>query len=119
MVENIIISYLNNHEDIAFPVYGDIPRNLRDGDFCYYLVEKTGSGNRNHIHTAQVVVQSYGTSKAQTAGMSENMIGVMLGITSLPAVSACHLNSDYDFTDTAKRRYRYQAVFDITYTREV
>lgn len=119
MVENLVIEYLNNHEDIAFPAYGDTPKSPRDGDFCYYLVEKTGSTNRDRIHTAQVTIQSYGTSKAQAAGMNEGMIGVMLGLTSLPAVSACRLNSDYDFTDTAKRRYRYQAVFDITYTREV
>lgn len=35
MVENLIIDYLNNHEDIAFPARGDTPRG---GDFCYYLV---------------------------------------------------------------------------------
>ncbi len=119
MVENLIIEYLNNHEDIAFHVYGDTPRSPRDGDFCYYLVQKTGSTNRNHIHTAQVAIQSYGTSKAQASTMNENMVGVMFGIVANPSVSACRLNSDYDFTDTAKRRYRYQAVFDITYTREV
>ena len=115
MVENLIIDYLNNHEDIAFPARGDTPRG---GDFCYYLVEKTGSTNRNHIHTAQIAIQSYGMSKTHASSMNENVIGVMLGITALPEISACKLNSDYDFTDTAKKRYRYQAVFDITYTRE-
>ena len=107
MVENLIIDYLNNHEDIAFPARGDTPRG---GDFCYYLVEKTGSTNRNHIHTAQIAIQSYGMGKVHAASMNENVIGVMLGITALPEISACKLNSDYDFTDTAKKRYRYQAV---------
>lgn len=115
MVEKLVIKYLNEHEDIAFPVYGDTPRG---GDFCYYLVEKTGSVNRDHMHTAQIAVKSYGGSKEHAASMNEAVIGVMLGLPSLPNVSACKLNSDYDFTDTAKRRYRYQAVFDITYTRE-
>lgn len=117
MVENLIIEYLNNHEDIAFPVYGDTPP--KGGDFCCYTVQKTGSSNRDHIHRATVAVQSYGLSKEHAATMNEAVIGVMFGITALPDVSSCRLNSDYDFTDTAKRRYRYQAVFDITYTREV
>ena len=29
--------------------------------------------------------------------------------------SKCELNSDYNYTDTARKRYRYQAVFDIVY----
>ena len=30
-------------------------------------------------------------------------------------VGACRLVRDYNFTDTANRRYRYQAVFKIVY----
>ena len=32
-----------------------------------------------------------------------------------PEVASCRLNSDYNFTDTTKKQYRYQAVFDIVY----
>ena len=30
-------------------------------------------------------------------------------------VGGVKLNSDYNFTDTRTKKYRYQAVFDITY----
>ena len=30
-------------------------------------------------------------------------------------IGGAKLNSDYNFTDTAMKRYRYQAVFDFTY----
>ena len=39
----------------------------------------------------------------------------MDGITEKPEIAACRLNSDYNFTDTAKKKYRYQAVFDLVY----
>jgi len=30
-------------------------------------------------------------------------------------VCKCSLNSDYNFTDTATKKYRYQAVFDLVH----
>ena len=36
----------------------------------------------------------------------------------LDAVSASRLNSDYNFTDTTTKRYRYQAVYDLVYFNE-
>ena len=51
--------------------------------------------------------------------MNEKLVPVMEGIVGISGISACHLNSDYDYTDTTSKRWRYQAVFDITYNREV
>lgn len=117
MIEQTVIEYLNGHAGVFYPAYGDTPRG--GGGLNYYLVEKTGSTNRDHIHTAQIVIQSYGTSKADAAAMNEALVSAMRDLITLASVSACRLNSDYDFTDTAKKRHRYQAVFDITYVREV
>ena len=33
-------------------------------------------------------------------------------------ISKCTLNSDYNYTDTARKKYRYQAVYDIVYFKE-
>ncbi len=33
----------------------------------------------------------------------------------LPSISRVELNSDYNFTDTETKRYRYQAVVDFIY----
>lgn len=39
----------------------------------------------------------------------------MEALAELDSVGACRLVRDYNFTDTESRRYRYQAVFEITY----
>ena len=39
----------------------------------------------------------------------------MRNIIELDNVSKAKLNSDYNYTDTAKKRYRYQAVYEVIY----
>ena len=49
------------------------------------------------------------------ASLNETVIAEMDGLPALPEVASCRLNSDYNFTDTTKKQYRYQAVFDVVY----
>ena len=49
------------------------------------------------------------------AQLNEEVKEVMMTITILPSISSCRLNADYNFTDTTKKRYRYQAVFDLVH----
>ena len=39
----------------------------------------------------------------------------MYDLIELDEITSLHLNSDYDYTDTTIKKYRYQAVFDIGY----
>lgn len=119
-IEAAVIAYLNSHADIEYPAYGDTPYKDRLPAH-HYMVEKTGSTTRDRLATAQIVIQSVTVqSKAQAARMNEAAVNVMDSLAgSVAGVSACHLNSDYDYTDTTTKRWRYQAVFDITYNREV
>lgn len=118
LIESIIIEYLNEHSGISCPAYGDTPRGQLPNQFI--LVEKKGNSCRDYIHTALIAVQSYSSiSKASAAALNEAIVDAMLDAITLPSISSCKLNSDYDFTDTASKRYRYQAVFNVTYTREV
>ena len=117
LIETTIISYLNSYAGITCPVYGDTPR----GDLpeAYILVQKSGSSCRDHVHSAMIVIQSISaSSKASAAALNEIVVGAMAGLITLDDVFSCRLNSDYDFTDVATKRYRYQAVFNVTYTRE-
>lgn len=117
LIESVIISYLNGAAGISYPVYGDTPPGALPSH--YYLVDKTGNSAANHLHTAQIVIQSVATDAKETAAeMNETLLGIMTDIVTLPTVSSCRLNSDYDYTDTSNNKYRYQAVFDITYYRE-
>lgn len=111
MIELIILNYLTNAL-VSIPVYVTEPENPPE---CYIKIEKTGSGARNWIRTATIAVQSYGTSMLDAATLNERVVEAMLAVPSLDEISRCELNSDYNFTDPETRRFRYQAVFDLTY----
>ena len=54
----------------------------------------------------------------EAAVLNDKVKEAMRDIVKLPSVSSCELNSDYNFTYTAMKAYRYQAVFVITYYDE-
>ena len=110
MIESIILSYLAER---GFAAYTEVP----EGGLTppCVLIERTGGGLEDHIRRATVAIQSYGASLYAAASLNEAVIAAMEGITALPDVSACTLNSDYNFTDTTKKAYRYQAVFNVVY----
>ena len=49
------------------------------------------------------------------ASLNERVKKVMENIIELDDICSCNLNSDYNYTDTGRKKYRYQAVFDITH----
>lgn len=109
-IEYVLLNYLLNN--LQVPVYMEEPANP---EAQYVLIEKTGSGVENYIHSATFAVQSYGATLEQAIDLNENVKAVMDEFWAHHAVYRCHLNSDYNFTDTETQRYRYQAVYEITY----
>jgi hypothetical protein len=111
MIEQIILEYLKDKLDTD-DVYTETPQ---EPPSVFVRIEKTG-GNRNaYLKRATVAVQSYGSSLHEAASLNEIVIEAMLGIDELDSISKCELNSDYNFTDTQQKKYRYQAVFNLTY----
>lgn len=110
MIETIIINYLSKKLDI--PVYAEIPENAPEQ---FFIVEKTGSSIVNRLRHATVAIQSYAGTMLDAAKLNDELIEKMLLIPEVAEVSACELNSDYNYTDTTTKRYRYQAVFELTY----
>ena len=51
----------------------------------------------------------------QLREVARNVLDRAVALAELDSVGACRLVRDYNFTDTESRRYRYQAVFEITY----
>ena len=113
MIEKILHDYLDGA--LSAPVYPSIPEPM-PGRF--YVLEKTGGGLQNHISSAVFALQSYGQSTYDAAAMNLAGIKAMLSAIAMDDVSDVKLNSDYNFTDTARKRPRYQAVFNITYFEE-
>ena len=81
----------------------------------YVLIEKTGSSRENYIEKAVLAIQSYAESLQGAAELNERVKAAMERIIELPDISRCELNTDYNYTDTKRKKYRYQAVFDIVY----
>lgn len=81
----------------------------------YVLFEKTGSGENNHISSSTYAFQSYAPSLYEAAVLNAELKEVLKEIIILNDISRIKLNSDYNYTDTTTKEYRYQAVFDITH----
>lgn len=109
-IEYNLLNYLS--ANLTVPVYMEEPETKADG---YVIIEKTGSSLENHINNATFAVQSYGKSLQDAIDLNESVKSVMADFPNHENVFSCKLNSDYAYTDTETKRYRYQAVFVITY----
>lgn len=81
----------------------------------YVLFEKTGSGESNHISSATYAFQSYAPTLYKAAVLNAELKEVLKELITLDEISRIKLNSDYNYTDTTTKEYRYQAVYDITH----
>ena len=114
MIEDTVREFLSSK--MTAPVWMEIPKNPPKK---MIIIEKTGSSQTNFIKTATFAMQSYDESLYKAAELNEELKSVMLdgvdGLISLDEVSKVELNSDYNYTDTATKKYRYQAVFVVTH----
>mgnify|MGYP004716080101 CR=1 FL=1 len=110
MIEISIKQYLDGH--LSVPAFFEKPKNLPER---YVLVEKTGGAEKNHISAATFAFQSYAGSMSEAAQLNDEVKRVIADLVQLDVISAVALNGDYNFTDTATKKYRYQAVFDISH----
>lgn len=109
MIEKIVADYLNNNLEV--PASMEVPERKPR----YVVVEKTGGSEQNHIFTATLAIQSYAPRLSEAAALNEEVKKVMRGIEELDEVSSCSLNTDYNFTDTATKKYRYQAIYNLVH----
>lgn len=110
MIEQTILGHLAALLDV--PVYMEQPQKSPKR---FVLLDKTGSSKQRHICRSTFAVQSYGGSLLEAAQLNEEAKHAMEQLAELDEIGAVRLNSDYNFTDTATKRYRYQAIFDITH----
>ena len=109
MIEKILRDYLM----LALSVDVYIDRHDASGE--YVVIEKTGSDRANLIDSATVAIQSYADSMFNAATLNQNVKTAMYNAVSLSEIASVKLNSDYNYTDTTTKKYRYQAVFDVVY----
>lgn len=110
MIELLIKNYLD--EVLNVPVYLEEPI---EKPSRYVLFEKTSGGKEDQIRRATIAFQSYAESMYESAKLNEEVKEAMDKSIYYVDIGRAKLNSDYNFTDTTTKRYRYQAVYDIAF----
>ncbi|HBC90254.1 MAG TPA: hypothetical protein DCZ00_02280 [Lactococcus sp.] len=110
MIEILIFEYLK--ERLSVPAFLEIETDMPDS---YVVFEKTSGAKSNHILSSTFAFQSYGSSMYEAAKLNEEVMTLIEDMIILDEIAKVSLNSNYNFTDTETKKYRYQAVFDITH----
>lgn len=112
MIEKTVIAYLKK----KFPdeiVKAEVPKGMPDR---FITVEKTGSQQIGiGLFQSTLAVQSWDTTRMKAAELSEEVCNAMRSMPDEEDEVTRSTGADYDFTDTATKRYRYQAVFTLTH----
>lgn len=109
MIEEIVIQFLIKN---GFVASAEEPIEAPEE---YVIVEKTGSGKNNYIKRATLAIQTYSSTLYKTACLNEKLKETMEMLIEEDSIAKVGLNSDYNYTDTSKKKYRYQAVYEINY----
>ena len=113
MIIKKLVQYLTSYfaSDSTLFVGVEAPAQLTH----YVLVDQTGSSTRNHITTTTVAVQSYGETLLKAMELNELVKAAMDSFAGQNDVASVKLETDYNFTNTATKQYRWQAVYQITH----
>lgn len=110
MIEKVLLDYLS--QNLKVPVYMEEPPE-KEKEFV--LLEKIGGTKHNKLCSSSFAIQSYGSTLFKAAVLNEKVVDVFENAVILDDVCSIRLNSNYNFPDLETKRYRYQAVFDITH----
>ena len=109
MIAKDLLDYLS--AELSVGVYMEAPEQLTN----YVLLDQTGTSRANHIITTTIAIQSYAPSLYEAMLLNEEVKEAMDGVLGLEQVTRVELETDYNFTNTATKQYRWQAVYLITH----
>lgn len=109
-IVQLLIGYLSEQLEGVF-VGVEAPKQITN----YVLIDQTGSNTRNHITTTTIAVQSYGASLNNAILLNGEVKSLMAGFVAESEVASVRLETDYNFTNTETKQYRWQAVYQITH----
>lgn len=110
MIEEIIKDYLKTR--LGVRVLLEYPDSNEER---FVVIEKTGSSEVNGVKSATIAIKSVADSLYNAAVLNEQVKDAMREIIILDEISDVSVNSDYNYTDTQIKQYRYQAVFSVCY----
>lgn len=110
MIEITVRDFLA--ENLPVHVYMEFPA---DPVSQFVVLRKGDSSREDWLRSAMFVADSYGGSLLEAARLNEQVKVAMDGLTDLGEISASKPAGDYPAFDERNKRYRYQAVYNITY----
>ncbi|MBO7670899.1 MAG: hypothetical protein J6S60_09955 [Oscillospiraceae bacterium] len=111
MIEKTMLDYLTGR--LSVPVHLETPEKPPER---YIVIQKTGSFRVNRVDQATFAVQSIAATLFMAAELNEAVKTAMDEMEdSVSGIFRVELNSDYNFTNTATKERRYQAVYNITF----
>jgi len=108
-IEEKIIEYLT---DKGYAVYAERPPNPPEQ---YLIIDRISGEIRNYLYRAQVAIQSNAPTLAEAMRLNERVTRDMLRFTECDDITHSSLENTYNYTNTADKQYRYQAVFNLYY----
>ena len=111
MIAKELLDFLNADTILDTPAYMEVPTALTD----FIILDQTGTSTTNHITTTTIAVQSYGATLWDAMQLNEKVKAAMKRFAELDIVTRVELQTDYNFTNTITKQYRWQAVFEITH----
>lgn len=109
MIAKTLLDYLDSVLNV--PVVMEAPEQTTG----YVLIDQTGSSRTNHIISTTFAIQSYGSSLYNAMLLNDEVKDAMVGFAELDEITRVELETDYNFTNTATKQYRWQAVYQITH----
>lgn len=110
MIEITVQEHLESKLDAH--VFFEFPKEAPD----YLIVlKKEGNPRENLLDSAMIIADSYGPSLLGAAMLNERVKAALDDLVQLPQISSSSRGGDYPFFDTKNKRYRYQAVQNITH----
>ena len=109
MIAKLLLDYLSSALEV--PVVMEAPEETTG----YVLIDQTGSSRENHIITTTFALQSYGETLYRAMLLNNKVEEVMKGFADLNEITRVQLDTDYNFTNTATKQYRWQAVYQVTH----
>lgn len=110
MIEKTIRDYLVTK--LSVPVHLERPEHPESS---YVLVERTGGNMDEFVWYETFAIQSYGASLLDVITLNNLVIAAMEDAVTVPEISKVSLNSTYNYTQTAMKQRRYQAVFEVVH----
>ena len=98
MIEEIVREHLKTILDV--PVLMEEENEEKK----YILIEKTGGSEADYIKHATLAIQSFSTPLYSAAELNEEVKKAMKRIAERDDVCRCELNSDYNYTDTKRKK---------------